>query len=561
MISIDEWPCLSGLLKKELLTIVTSLDTATHSNEILYSQCSTNTNFVFALRKGLPRKKNLKLKVFFKLQTPEDSAIKCFKEVFSLPQLDADIYLGTEIIDYNWVTMKSPKHSHVRLFLTLATNSYNLVYEIPDPSITADSQLDTKPCSLLHVKKHVMSIDTTYSCTSFFGFVSTQAALPNLNLDSSFNDQFFTYNENFKQIDSDEAFSKSSPLGQIDRGIISTYYTEMINTVNGRSWLFNGKSNECGNIFMITKFQTEASYQVFIQFDNLVLKTDKQRASRIIEKFSSDFEDLLVLDFWEFINTRRRLIYSALLAEHDLSVLKSSIAKVEEAWMSIVNADGINNSYELTALLLDLLVCGPVDDKQITFLEKCFTPRSLKKLASCVASTYENSAKAFSIIMSLEALKLNTMYTLSFLESRGEFCSLTETEFHYYCQKLVNKLEAFFEDEQNNDEFNVGLLYKLLDIEVARHGEFFLWIGDLIKHRFVINNSKVNNLSTDKMIYDYLKVEQRKHANQTLKKEDNLKTLRLLCQTVEDMNLEKLLQIDNVEDLPLKLQALMNDYT
>ena len=62
------------------------------------------------------------------------------------------------------------------------------------------------------------------------------------------------------------------------------------------------------------------------------------------------------------------------------------------------------------------------------------------------------------------------------------------------------------------------------------------------------------------MIYDYLKVEQGKHTNQTNKQEDNLKIVRLLSQTVEDMNLKKMTQIDNVKDLPLKLQALMNDY-
>lgn len=560
MISIDEWPYLPGPLKKELLALVTSSDDQTHSHEILYKPCLTNPNLMFALQKGLPREKNLKPKVFYKLETPKDSTTKCFKAVFTLPQIEADMYLGKEIIDYNWVRVENSEKSHVRLFLTLATDRYNLVYELPDPLITADSHLDTKPCSLIHIKKHAMSLDTSYTCTSSFGLVFSQPALPSLNLEHSFNDQFFTYNQNFKQVDSDETFGISSPLGKVHKNVIPAYYKEMINAVKGKSWLSDDKSNECGNIFMISKFQTEATDQVFIQFDNLVLKTDKQRASGIIEKFSSDFEDLFVLDFWDFINTRRRLIYSALLAEHDLSLLRSSITKVEDAWINIINAGSFNNDFNLFGVLLDLLVCGSVDDKKIQLLDKCFTPRSVKKLAISVASTYENSKKVSSLIMSLEALRLNAKCCLTFLESKQEFCSLIETDFHYDCQMLANKLESFFEDEQNKDEFNLGLLSKTLNMEASHHAKFLSWISDLSKHRFVINNSNVNDLLTDKMIYDYLKVEQGKHTNQTNKQEDNLKIVRLLSQTVEDMNLKKMTQIDNVEDLPLKLQALMNDY-
>lgn len=561
MISIDEWPYLPGSLKPELLTIVSSSDPVTHTHKILHKPCSTNPNLVFSLKKGLSRKKSQKLKIYYKVESPKQSSTKCFKAVFSLPQIDADMHLGKEIIDYNWETVKTLRNSTARLFLTLTTDSYIIVYELPEPIITADSSPDTKSCSLIHIRKHAISIDDTYSCTSSFGPVSTQIALPSLNLDYSFYSDFFTYNENFKQLNSEETFGKASPFGKIHRDIFSTYYNEIIKTVKGQTWLFDDKSNECGNIFMISKFQSEASNQAFIQFNNLILTEDKQRASEVFNKLSSDFEDLFVLNFWDFINLRQRLKYSALLAEHDFSILKSSINKIDDAWVSIINTGNSSNDIDLFGVLIDLLVVGFVDDMKITQLEKCFSGKNLKKLASCVTSLYENSKKVTSLIMSLEALRLNTHYCVSFLESERRFCSLIEADFLPYCQKLVNKLDSFFEDKQHGSEFNENLLSTTLNLEALHHESFFLWINDLSKNRFAINKININDLSTDKMIYDYLKVEQRKYINQINKQEDNSKIVRLLLQTVEDMDLKKLSLNDESEHLPSKLQTFINDYT
>lgn len=567
MISIDDWFAVSDKFKEQILFAVSSPNIQNSSSTISFKVCLVNTNLTFALIKGLSRSKQKNLNICYKTGIPVDTSTKCFKPVFVVPLEDSNMSLGKQLIDYSWVTVKHPKSPKNRLFLVLTTETYNIVYEIPDPLITADSHRGLQTCSLIHYQKHSKKLGITDVCDTSFGFSYTQPVLPQLELDLNFpwNDQFLKHNDNLALDTTNDIISKALPFGKKDKDLVSIYHTNMLKSVTGKSWLHDDKFEDYGDLFFVSIFTSKNAEDACIQFENMCFTTNKNKASGIFNKFSFNEDNLFIFDLWSYISLRRRLIDSVKLAENDVSVLRQSISKIEDAWLNIINQRQYPENGNIFDCLSDFLIYGTVDASTVSFLDNCFSAKNLKKLVNSIKSAYENAKKVTTLLSSLHLLKSNVECFVALLEAKKEFSCLIEDELLNDCNLLLNNLECFFNHSPQTDCFTTTKLFELLPKEIKSHETFITWITDLSKKHFNVSNINNTSMETDLTIYKYLKECTQKffnnpNKNALNKTHENTDVLSLLVANVEKMNFKKFMELDDVTDLPDKIQTLIIEY-
>ncbi|GMM41738.1 hypothetical protein DAHU10_026480 [Hanseniaspora uvarum] len=567
MISIDDWFAVSDKFKEQILFAVSSPNIQNSSSTISFKVCLVNTNLTFALIKGSSRSKQKNLNICCRTGIPVDTSTKCFKPVFVVPFEDSNMSLGKQLIDYSWVTVKHPKFHKNRLFLVLTTENYNIVYEVPDPLITADSLIGLQTCSLIHYQKHSKKLGITNVCDTSFGFSYTQPVLPQLKLDLDFpwNDQFLKHDENLALDATNDIISKALPFGKKDKDLFSIYHTNMLKSVTGKSWLHDDRFEDYGDLFFVSIFTSKNAEDACIQFENMCFTTNKNKASGIFNKFSCNEDNLFIFDLWSYISLRRRLIDSVKLAENDVSVLRQSISKIEDAWLNIINQKQYPENGNIFDCLSDFLIYGTVDASTISFLDNCFSAKNLKKLVNSIKSAYENAKKVSTLLLSLHLLKSNVEYFVAFLEAKKEFSCLIEDELLNDCNLLLNNLECFFNHSPQTDCFTTTMLFELLPKEIKSHETFITWITDLSKKHFNVSNINNTSMETDLTIYKYLKECTQKffnnpNINALNKTHENTDVLSLLVANVEKMNFKKFMELDDVTDLPDKIQTLIIEY-
>lgn len=567
MISIDDWFAVSDKFKEQILFAVSSPNIQNSSSTISFKVCLVNTNLTFALIKGLSRSKQKNLNICYKTGIPVDTSTKCFKPVFVVPLEDSNMSLGKQLIDYSWVTVKHPKFHKNRLFLVLTTETYNIVYEIPDPLITADSHRGLQTCSLIHYQKHSKKLGITDVCDTSFGFSYTQPVLPQLELDLNFpwNDQFLKHDDNLALDATNDIISKALPFGKKDKDLFSIYHTNMLKSVTGKSWLHDDKFEDYGDLFFVSIFTSKNAEDACIQFENMCFTTNKNKASGIFNKFSFNEDNLFIFDLWSYISLRRRLIDSVKLAENDVSVLRQSISKIEDAWLNIINQKQYPENGNIFDCLSDFLIYGTVDASTVSFLDNCFSAKNLKKLVNSIKSAYENAKKVTTLLSSLHLLKSNVECFVALLEAKKEFSCLIEDELLNDCNLLLNNLECFFNHSPQTDCFTTTKLFELLPKEIKSHETFITWITDLSKKHFNVSNINNTSMETDLTIYKYLKECTQKffnnpNKNALNKTHENTDVLSLLVANVEKMNFKKFMELDDVTDLPDKIQTLIIEY-
>lgn len=567
MISIDDWFAVSDKFKEQILFAVSSPNIQNSSSTISFKVCLVNTNLTFALIKGSSRSKKKNLNICCRTGIPVDTSTKCFKPVFVVPLEDSNMSLGKQLIDYSWVTVKHPKFHKNRLFLVLTTENYNIVYEIPDPLITADSHIGLQTCSLIHYQKHSKKLGITNVCDTSFGFSYSQPVLPQLKLDLDFpwNDQFLKHDDNLALDATNDIISKALPFGKKDKDLFSIYHTNMLKSVTGKSWLHDDKFEDYGDFFFVSIFTSKNAEDACIQFENMCFTTNKNKASGIFNKFSFNEDNLFIFDLWSYISLRRRLIDSVKLAENDVSVLRQSISKIEDAWLNIINQRQYPENGNIFDCLSDFLIYGTVDASTVSFLDNCFSAKNLKKLVNSIKSAYENAKKVTTLLSSLHLLKSNVEYFVAFLEAKKEFSCLIEDELLNDCNLLLNNLECFFNHSPQTDCFTTTMLFELLPKEIKSHETFITWITDLSKKHFNVSNINNTSMETDLTIYKYLKECTQKffnnpNKNALNKTHENTDVLSLLVANVEKMNFKKFMELDDVTDLPDKIQTLIIEY-
>lgn len=567
MISIDDWFAVSDKFKEQILFAVSSPNIQNSSSTISFKVCLVNTNLTFALIKGSSRSKKKNLNICCRTGIPVDTSTKCFKPVFVVPLEDSNMSLGKQLIDYSWVTVKHPKFHKNRLFLVLTTETYNIVYEIPDPLITADSHRGLQTCSLIHYQKHSKKLGITDVCDTSFGFSYTQPVLPQLELDLNFpwNDQFLKHDDNLALDATNDIISKALPFGKKDKDLFSIYHTNMLKSVTGKSWLHDDKFEDYGDLFFVSIFTSKNAEDACIQFENMCFTTNKNKASGIFNKFSFNEDNLFIFDLWSYISLRRRLIDSVKLAENDVSVLRQSISKIEDAWLNIINQKQYPENGNIFDCLSDFLIYGTVDASTVSFLDNCFSAKNLKKLVNSIKSAYENAKKVTTLLSSLHLLKSNVEYFVALLEAKKEFSCLIEDELLNDCNLLLNNLECFFNHSPQTDCFTTTKLFELLPKEIKSHETFITWITDLSKKHFNVSNINNTSMETDLTIYKYLKECTQKffnnpNKNALNKTHENTDVLSLLVANVEKMNFKKFMELDDVTDLPDKIQTLIIEY-
>lgn len=567
MISIDDWFAVSDKFKEQILFAVSSPNIQNSSSTISFKVCLVNTNLTFALIKGSSRSKQKNLNICCRTGIPVDTSTKCFKPVFVVPLEDSNMSLGKQLIDYSWVTVKHPKFHKNRLFLVLTTENYNIVYEVPDPLITADSLIGLQTCSLIHYQKHSKKLGITNVCDTSFGFSYTQPVLPQLKLDLDFpwNDQFLKHDDNLALDATNDIISKALPFGKKDKDLFSIYHTNMLKSVTGKSWLHDDKFEDYGDLFFVSIFTSKNAEDACIQFENMCFTTNKNKASGIFNKFSCNEDNLFIFDLWSYISLRRRLIDSVKLAENDVSVLRQSISKIEDAWLNIINQKQYPENGNIFDCLSDFLIYGTVDASTISFLDNCFSAKNLKKLVNSIKSAYENAKKVTTLLSSLHLLKSNVEYFVALLEAKKEFSCLIEDELLNDCNLLLNNLECFFNHSPQTDCFTTTMLFELLPKEIKSHETFITWITDLSKKHFNVSNINNTSMETDLTIYKYLKECTQKffnnpNKNALNKTHENTDVLSLLVANVEKMNFKKFMELDDVTDLPDKIQTLIIEY-
>lgn len=567
MISIDDWFAVSDKFKEQILFAVSSPNIQNSSSTISFKVCLVNTNLTFALIKGSSRSKKKNLNICCRTGIPVDTSTKCFKPVFVVPLEDSNMSLGKQLIDYSWVTVKHPKFHKNRLFLVLTTENYNIVYEVPDPLITADSLIGLQTCSLIHYQKHSKKLGITNVCDTSFGFSYTQPVLPQLKLDLDFpwNDQFLKHDDNLALDATNDIISKALPFGKKDKDLFSIYHTNMLKSVTGKSWLHDNRFEDYGDLFFVSIFTSKNAEDACIQFENMCFTTNKNKASGIFNKFSCNEDNLFIFDLWSYISLRRRLIDSVKLAENDVSVLRQSISKIEDAWLNIINQKQYPENGNIFDCLSDFLIYGTVDASTISFLDNCFSAKNLKKLVNSIKSAYENAKKVTTLLSSLHLLKSNVEYFVALLEAKKEFSCLIEDELLNDCNLLLNNLECFFNHSPQTDCFTTTMLFELLPKEIKSHETFITWITDLSKKHFNVSNINNTSMETDLTIYKYLKECTQKffnnpNKNALNKTHENTDVLSLLVANVEKMNFKKFMELDDVTDLPDKIQTLIIEY-
>ena len=567
MISIDDWFAVSDKFKEQILFAVSSPNIQNSSSTISFKVCLVNTNLTFALIKGLSRSKQKNLNICYKTGIPVDTSTKCFKPVFVVPLEDSNMSLGKQLIDYSWVTVKHPKSPKNRLFLVLTTETYNIVYEIPDPLITADSHRGLQTCSLIHYQKHSKKLGITDVCDTSFGFSYTQPVLPQLELDLNFpwNDQFLKHNDNLALDTTNDIISKALPFGKKDKDLVSIYHTNMLKSVTGKSWLHDDKFEDYGDLFFVSIFTSKNAEDACIQFENMCFTTNKNKASDIFNKFSFNEDNLFIFDLWSYISLRRRLIDSVKLAENDVSVLRLSISKIEDAWLNIINQKQYPENGNIFDCLSDFLIYGTMDASTVSFLDNCFSAKNLKKLVNSIKSAYENAKKVTTLLSSLHLLKSNVEYFVALLEAKKEFSCLIEDELLNDCNLFLNNLECLLNHSPQTDCFTTTKLFELLPKEIKSHETFITWITDLSKKHFNVSNINNTSMETDLTIYKYLKECTQKffnnpNKNALNKTHENTDVLSLLVENVEKMNFKKFMELDDVTDLPDKIQTLIIEY-
>ena len=567
MISIDDWFAVSDKFKEQILFAVSSPNIQNSSSTISFKVCLVNTNLTFALIKGLSRSKQKNLNICYKTGIPVDTSTKCFKPVFVVPLEDSNMSLGKQLIDYSWVTVKHPKSPKNRLFLVLTTETYNIVYEIPDPLITADSHRGLQTCSLIHYQKHSKKLGITDVCDTSFGFSYTQPVLPQLELDLNFpwNDQFLKHNDNLALDTTNDIISKALPFGKKDKDLVSIYHTNMLKSVTGKSWLHDDKFEDYGDLFFVSIFTSKNAEDACIQFENMCFTTNKNKASGIFNKFSFNEDNLFIFDLWSYISLRRRLIDSVKLAENDVSVLRLSISKIEDAWLNIINQKQYPENGNIFDCLSDFLIYGTMDASTVSFLDNCFSAKNLKKLVNSIKSAYENAKKVTTLLSSLHLLKSNVEYFVALLEAKKEFSCLIEDELLNDCNLFLNNLECLLNHSPQTDCFTTTKLFELLPKEIKSHETFITWITDLSKKHFNVSNINNTSMETDLTIYKYLKECTQKffnnpNKNALNKTHENTDVLSLLVANVEKMNFKKFMELDDVTDLPDKIQTLIIEY-
>ncbi|KAL6945950.1 hypothetical protein ACO0OE_002929 [Hanseniaspora uvarum] len=206
-----------------------------------------------------------------------------------------------------------------------------------------------------------------------------------------------------------------------------------------------------------------------------------------------------------------------------------------------------------------------MDASTVSFLDNCFSAKNLKKLVNSIKSAYENAKKVTTLLSSLHLLKSNVEYFVALLEAKKEFSCLIEDELLNDCNLLLNNLECLLNHSPQTDCFTTTMLFELLPKEIKSHETFITWITDLSKKHFNVSNINNTSMETDLTIYKYLKECTQKffnnpNINALNKTHENTDVLSLLVENVEKMNFKKFMELDDVTDLPDKIQTLIIEY-